>query len=255
MRGGRGRTPAAFSGERDEADMSIRAKLLVAFGVVLTLLGGVGLAGWRATVRMSDEAQHLYEDNVQSTVELGVAQSALWELRYGFPRFMVAPEKRQEILDSQAKWYTIIDDSLRSYAAGRAAPRSDRHWPNGSRRSPSTGRPDRVGSSSRCGEDRGGRRLARQDDHALRRGLGGRAGAADRAAAADRQRAPAGGHHSWPPVHPLARRAAGGEPADGHRRGAADEPGDQQSTAPDGRRAQGRHRGRPHPTGGGHLPR
>jgi methyl-accepting chemotaxis protein len=119
MRGGRGRTPAAFSGERDEADMSIRAKLLVAFGVVLTLLGGVGLAGWRATVRMSDEAQHLYEDNVQSTVELGVAQSALWELRYGFPQFMVAPEKRQEILDSQAKWYTIIDDSLRSYAAGR----------------------------------------------------------------------------------------------------------------------------------------
>jgi methyl-accepting chemotaxis protein len=99
--------------------MSIRAKLLVAFGVVLTLLGGVGLAGWRATVRMSDEAQHLYEDNVQSTVELGVAQSALWELRYGFPQFMVAPEKRQEILDSQAKWYTIIDDSLRSYAAGR----------------------------------------------------------------------------------------------------------------------------------------
>jgi methyl-accepting chemotaxis protein len=99
--------------------MSIRAKLLVAFGVVLTLLGGVGLAGWRATVRMSDEAQHLYEDNVQSTVELGVAQSALWELRYGFPQFMVVPEKRQEILDSQAKWYTIIDDSLRSYAAGR----------------------------------------------------------------------------------------------------------------------------------------
>jgi methyl-accepting chemotaxis protein len=99
--------------------MSIRAKLLVAFGVVLTLLGGVGLAGWRATVRMSEEAQHLYEDNVHATVELGVAQSALWELRYGFPQFMVAPEKRQEILDSQAKWYTIIDDSLRSYAAGR----------------------------------------------------------------------------------------------------------------------------------------
>jgi hypothetical protein len=59
MRGGRGRPPAAFSGERDEADMSIRAKLLVAFGIVQTLLGGVGLAGWRATVRMSDEAQHL----------------------------------------------------------------------------------------------------------------------------------------------------------------------------------------------------
>jgi hypothetical protein len=38
---------------KDEADMSIRAKLLVAFGVVLTLLGGVGLAGRQATARTS----------------------------------------------------------------------------------------------------------------------------------------------------------------------------------------------------------
>jgi methyl-accepting chemotaxis protein len=99
--------------------MSIRAKLLVAFGVLLALLGGVGLAGWWATVRMSDEAQLLYEDNVQAAVQLGGAQSALWELRYRFPQFIVAPEKRQEILDSQAKWYSIIDDSLRRYAGGR----------------------------------------------------------------------------------------------------------------------------------------
>jgi methyl-accepting chemotaxis protein len=105
-----------------EANMSIRAKLLVAFGVVLALLGAVGVAGWRATVRMSDEAHLLYEDNVQAAVQLGGAQSALWELRYGFPQFIVAPEKRQEILDSQAKWYTLIDDSLRRYAAGRRTP-------------------------------------------------------------------------------------------------------------------------------------
>jgi methyl-accepting chemotaxis protein len=99
--------------------MSIRAKLLVAFGVVLTLLGGVGLAGRQATVRMSDQAKLLYENNVQAAVQLGTAQSALWELRYGFPQFIADPTKRQEILDSQAKWYTVIDDNLRRYAAGR----------------------------------------------------------------------------------------------------------------------------------------
>jgi Four helix bundle sensory module for signal transduction len=57
--------------------MSIRAKLLVAFGVVLTLLAGVGLAGRQATVRMSRQAELLYEDNVQAAVQLGTAQSAL----------------------------------------------------------------------------------------------------------------------------------------------------------------------------------
>jgi methyl-accepting chemotaxis protein len=107
---------------KDEADMSIRAKLLVAFGVVLTLLGGVGLAGRQATARMSAQAEQLYENNVEAAVQLGAAQSALWELRYGFPQFIVAPEKRQEILDSQAKFYTVIDDNLRRYAAGRRTP-------------------------------------------------------------------------------------------------------------------------------------
>ncbi|HVD16361.1 MAG TPA: methyl-accepting chemotaxis protein [Actinomycetota bacterium] len=102
--------------------MSIRAKLLVAFGVVLALLGGVGFAGWRTTERMSGAAHLLYEDNVQAAVYLGGAQSALWELRYGFPQFIVAPEKRQAILESQAKWYAVINDSLRRYAAGRRTP-------------------------------------------------------------------------------------------------------------------------------------
>src|SRR5687767_770091 len=95
MGGGRSRPSPA----KDEADMSIRAKLLVAFGVVLTLLGGVGLAGRQATVRMSDQAELLYENNVQAAVQLGTAQSALWELRYGFPQFIADPTKRQEILD------------------------------------------------------------------------------------------------------------------------------------------------------------
>jgi methyl-accepting chemotaxis protein len=68
---------------------------------------------------MSGQAQLLYKHNVLAAVQLGAAQSALWELRYGFPQFIVAPDRRQEILESQAKWYTIIDDNLRRYAAGR----------------------------------------------------------------------------------------------------------------------------------------
>jgi methyl-accepting chemotaxis protein len=102
--------------------MSIRAKLLLAFGVVLTLMGLVGLAGGRATMRMSDQADQLDEHNVEAAVELGAAQSALWELRYGMLQFMVDPAERQEILDSQAKLYAAIDDSLRRYAAAQRNP-------------------------------------------------------------------------------------------------------------------------------------
>jgi methyl-accepting chemotaxis protein len=102
--------------------MSIRAKLLVAFGVVLAMLGGVGFAGWRATERMAAEAHLLYEDNVQAAVYLGAAQSALWELRYGFPQFITAPEKRQAILDNEPKLYAYIDDRLGRYGAGRRTP-------------------------------------------------------------------------------------------------------------------------------------
>ena len=102
--------------------MSIRAKLLLAFGVVLILMGVVGLAGRQATMVMDAQADELFESNVEAAVELGAAQSALWELRYGFPQFMVVPEKRQEILDSQAKHYATIDESLRRYAAAERTP-------------------------------------------------------------------------------------------------------------------------------------
>jgi hypothetical protein len=99
--------------------MSIRAKLLLAFGVVLALMGAVGLAGRQATMVMDAQADELFESNVEAVVELGAAQSALWELRYGFPQFMVAPDKRQEILDSQPKLYAVIDENLRRYAAAQ----------------------------------------------------------------------------------------------------------------------------------------
>jgi methyl-accepting chemotaxis protein len=102
--------------------MSIRAKLLLAFGVMLALMGAVGLAGRQATMRMDAQADELFESNVEAAVELGAAQSALWELRYGFPQFMVAPEKRQEILDSQPKLYAVIDENLGRYAAAQRTP-------------------------------------------------------------------------------------------------------------------------------------
>jgi methyl-accepting chemotaxis protein len=102
--------------------MSIRLKLLGAFGVVLTMLLGVGFVGWLSSWTVEESGDALYRNNVSAAVDLGAAQSALWELRYGFPQFMAVPEARQGILDAQPALYKAIDDAIARYAAGKRTP-------------------------------------------------------------------------------------------------------------------------------------
>jgi methyl-accepting chemotaxis protein len=98
--------------------MSIRGKLLTSFGALLVLLLGVGGVGWYSSHRLEQQAAGLYHDNVRGAVALGAAQSALWELRYGFPQFMASPDTRQGILDAEPKLYQRIDEALAAYSAG-----------------------------------------------------------------------------------------------------------------------------------------
>jgi methyl-accepting chemotaxis protein len=98
--------------------MAIRGKLLASFGALLALLLGVGAVGWYSSHRLKTQAQNMYRDNVRGAVALGAAQSALWELRYGFPQFMVSPTARQGILDAEPKLYQRIDEALAAYSAG-----------------------------------------------------------------------------------------------------------------------------------------
>jgi methyl-accepting chemotaxis protein len=98
--------------------MAIRGKLLASFGALLALLLGVGAVGWYSSHRLKTPAQNMYRDNVRGAVALGAAQSALWELRYGFPQFMVSPTARQGILDAEPKLYQRIDEALAAYSAG-----------------------------------------------------------------------------------------------------------------------------------------
>ena len=99
--------------------MSIRTKLLAAFGGVLAMLLGVGLLGWWSSRTVEANGSELYENNVKAAVSLGTAQSALWELRYGFPQFIAVPEARQSILDAQPKLYETIDAAIASYSGGK----------------------------------------------------------------------------------------------------------------------------------------
>jgi methyl-accepting chemotaxis protein len=99
--------------------MSIRTKLLGAFGVVLAMLVAVGLLGYLSSRAVEENGSELYENNVKAAVSLGTAQSALWELRYGFPQFIAVPDARQSILDAQPKLYETIDSAIAVYTAGK----------------------------------------------------------------------------------------------------------------------------------------
>ena len=76
--------------------IGIRKKLLASYGVIVLLLGIFGSIGWLNTRDLSTEFDSLYKDHLQAAVNLANAESALWQLRYGFPQFLVWGLRREQ---------------------------------------------------------------------------------------------------------------------------------------------------------------
>src|SRR5262245_9218259 len=98
----------------------MRGKLFIGFGVGLCLMLALGGIGWWYTVSFVTTLQHQYDDSKEVGVHLSRAENALWELRYGFPQFMVlGDEARTKIVADEAKWYQQINAATQAYAAGK----------------------------------------------------------------------------------------------------------------------------------------
>jgi methyl-accepting chemotaxis protein len=93
--------------------LSIRKALAFGFGGLVLLISGIGLTSWQSLGGLQRDAAGL---DPAATVHLGNAQSALWELRYGFPQFMVGTaEQRNTILAAESKWYGVIAEKMAAY--------------------------------------------------------------------------------------------------------------------------------------------
>jgi methyl-accepting chemotaxis protein len=101
------------------ARMSIRTKMLGGIGAILVVLWGLSLVSWWAVSDLRSRVEHLDAQSVQGTVALAGAQDALWQLRYGFPQFMVLskPEDKKKIVDDEPKLYKQFEDNLNKYRA------------------------------------------------------------------------------------------------------------------------------------------
>jgi methyl-accepting chemotaxis protein len=100
-------------------NLKLKMKLAFAFSTLLAMMATVGLLGWRYNRNLTKEFEALYKDSVQSTVFLAKAENSLWQLRYGFPQFLVlGPEERMKIVNNEPTLYKEVEDNIRAYSAG-----------------------------------------------------------------------------------------------------------------------------------------
>ena len=131
------------------ANLKIGQRLGAGFGLMLLFIVALGgIAVWNA-MHFSSQITELSENNTKGTVELANAQNALWQLRYGFPQFMVATDAqvRAKIVADEAKWYKEIDENLRLYGAGKRSAKKNRFCRRCSNSTSNTSRHVRAGSN------------------------------------------------------------------------------------------------------------
>ncbi len=98
--------------------IGISKKLYIGFGIIMTLVVLIGFVAWLNN-KTSAFYQAQFADQIRGAVCMGNAESALWQLRYGFPQFMVmSAEAQKKIVEDEPKWYKEIDDNMKTYAEG-----------------------------------------------------------------------------------------------------------------------------------------
>jgi methyl-accepting chemotaxis protein len=104
-------------------NLKIGTKISAGYMAVLVLLVVVGGIGWRSISTLTSEYDSVFDNNLSGVIHLANAESALWQLRYGFPQFLVlGSDERAKIVADETKWYQQIDASMKEFAAGSRTP-------------------------------------------------------------------------------------------------------------------------------------
>lgn len=106
----------AAAAPKDVTNWSLAAQLRLGFAVALLMVLGVSGVAWRVALDYRNDIKLAYQEHLLTTVQLAEAESALWQLRYGFPQFMIGSDaEQQRILAEQDTWYAIIEKRLAEY--------------------------------------------------------------------------------------------------------------------------------------------
>ena len=98
-------------------NLRIVTQLAMGFGLMVLLVLISSVVTWFETSQSAARA-HEARYNTVGAVALADAQSALWQLRYGFPQFMVSDEAgRKKISEEEPKLKALVDKAMDTYAA------------------------------------------------------------------------------------------------------------------------------------------
>lgn len=98
--------------------MSIRSKLLAAFGALLLVTVGMGIMEYSTLSSMTAQFDGLYNNNLQAATYLADAERAMWELRFGLPNYYTGEvDDRAMIKAASEKWLQQVDGNLKAFAA------------------------------------------------------------------------------------------------------------------------------------------
>ena len=83
---------------------------------LLVLISAMAL--WTLSAKLTRQLEAT-NGHAGGAIALAEAQNALWQLRYGFPQFMVSePPAQKKIADDEKIWKAKLEDALKVYSAG-----------------------------------------------------------------------------------------------------------------------------------------
>ena len=102
-------------GIRGITALGVRGKLFTGFGAIITFSAGLGVIGLLNTAQLGRQVEDIYKNSLLGTVKLANAESSLWNLRYGFPQFLISADNRPKVVEDEPKLYKIIDDNFAQF--------------------------------------------------------------------------------------------------------------------------------------------
>jgi len=96
------------------SNLRVRTRIAIALATVVFLLLAISIF----SIANSSRNTAAIQATKSSNIGLVNAQNAMWELRFGIANFMTGSEEaRKKIVGDEAKWSTMVKESLDAYAA------------------------------------------------------------------------------------------------------------------------------------------
>ncbi|HAK87800.1 MAG TPA: methyl-accepting chemotaxis protein [Nitrospiraceae bacterium] len=100
-------------------NMTVKGRMTLFVGSTGLFAVVIVLIGFLTAVSLSSMLGEMNEGSVLATKYLANTQDAMWKLRFGISQYVAVtdPASRKKIIDESSKWFGIMDENLKLYAA------------------------------------------------------------------------------------------------------------------------------------------